>query len=454
VTADLSVIVPAYQAASTIARAISSILAVEPDAEVVVVDDGSTDGTGAVAASLGAQVRVVPRPGPSGASAARNHGLVVANRPLIGFLDADDEWCSHRPDPRLTLLRARPDVGLAIGHTQATVPGESGPDALGEPFLLLTPHAAIVRRSVLPRIGAFAEDLPGGEDLDWGLRARDAGIGFEVLPTPVLTYRMGPATLSSDPADRRRNLLLAMRRAVLRKRDDHPSASAPTVSVVLPVRDAGVRVEECLDSISAQTVPVLEVVVVENGSSDDTADRVKARAAKDPRIRFVDRSTSPHGDAYNTGIGLARGDVVCFLAHDDAWLPDTVASLLDALAGPPPADYAHGRVRFEADPDEPDGPGLRTELVGQVRATRLPECLAARRELFATLGGFRTDLSSSADVDWHARAMDAGIAHAQTDQVVAVRRLRATSASVTAPGATDGLLRALHESIERRRGGS
>jgi hypothetical protein len=118
-------------------------------------------------------------------------------------------------------------------------------------------------------------------------------------------------------------------------------------------------------------------------------------------------------------------------------------------------DHAHGRVLIAADADVPVGGAVRTELVGQVRAPRLPENLAARRSLFSTVGGFRTDRSTAADVDWHARAMDAGVGHAFVDDVVLRRVLRADSTSnsdTNSRAANAGLLASLHASIQRRRG--
>lgn len=106
----VSVIIPTYNRAALVGRAIASVLAaIGPDDEVIVVDDGSTDDTPAAVRPFGDRVRFLPMPH-GGAGVARNHGLDAASRPLVGFLDSDDEWDADKLHLQRTVMRARPDV--------------------------------------------------------------------------------------------------------------------------------------------------------------------------------------------------------------------------------------------------------------------------------------------------------------------------------------------------------
>jgi glycosyltransferase involved in cell wall biosynthesis len=199
--ASVSVVIPAYNAADTIGRALDSVAAqtVPPD-EVIVVDDGSTDGTAAlVAARTDLPIRLIASPGRSGAAAARNLGIAAARGEFVAFLDADDEWLPEKlarqlavivPAPRMSFVACRSfeyaHDGSPIGPIHADVPVVTGPEAwrtLLAATFVSTP-CVLARRSVLQAIGGFDQSLPIAEDQDLWIRLALAGeVGFvdEVL---------------------------------------------------------------------------------------------------------------------------------------------------------------------------------------------------------------------------------------------------------------------------------
>lgn len=106
----VSVIIPTYNRAALIGRAVSSALAaVSPGDDVIVVDDGSTDNTPQVLEKFVGRIRYLRVPN-GGAGAARNHGVREAKNALIAFLDSDDEWMPDKLDLQRALMQARPDV--------------------------------------------------------------------------------------------------------------------------------------------------------------------------------------------------------------------------------------------------------------------------------------------------------------------------------------------------------
>ena len=108
-----------------------------------------------------------------------------------------------------------------------------------------------------------------------------------------------------------------------------------TVSVVIPTHDRGRVVVEAIESALAQTHPPLEVIVVDDGSTDDTAERVGR--LRDARVRYLRRSHAGVSAARNAGIAVATGDLVAFLDSDDLWKPDKVEAEIAALARYPSA---------------------------------------------------------------------------------------------------------------------
>ncbi len=116
----VSVVIPTYQRAHLVRRAVDSALAaLEPGDEILVCDDGSTDGTAAALASYGPAVRHLALPH-VGAGPARNAGLAAARHPLVAFLDSDDEWFPDKMRMQRRVMEARPDVVFSFGDFAVT----------------------------------------------------------------------------------------------------------------------------------------------------------------------------------------------------------------------------------------------------------------------------------------------------------------------------------------------
>jgi len=110
----------------------------------------------------------------------------------------------------------------------------------------------------------------------------------------------------------------------------------PAVSVVVPAFNAAATIEETLQSVSQQTYRNLEVIVVDDGSSDETAALVRRRGARDPRFRVISQPNGGVASARNAGVRASRGEFVAFIDADDLWHPTKIAKQLAALlsAGP------------------------------------------------------------------------------------------------------------------------
>ncbi|HUE76455.1 MAG TPA: glycosyltransferase, partial [Longimicrobiales bacterium] len=212
--AAVSVIIPAYNARPWIGDAIESALRqTHPPREVIIVDDGSEDGTDEmVLARFGDRVRVL-RQENRGLAAARNAGLAAAGGELIQFLDADDVLLDRKLEKQVALLGRAPRLDVAYcdyaffadGRPEHRWPsGHEPPPADSQPLLHLirgntiAVHAALSRRVRIQEIGGFDESLGACEDLDLWLRMAAAGCRFQYIPEVLVLYRVRPGSMSGD----------------------------------------------------------------------------------------------------------------------------------------------------------------------------------------------------------------------------------------------------------------
>lgn len=178
----LSVIIPAYNRAHCVWRALESVKAQGIDSlEVIVGDDASTDDTVSKVEQLMPEATVVRLPNNKGAAAARNAALAHVRGEFIACLDSDDEWLSGKLEMQLAFLSNHPEIGLVgSGHILACknglrveFPGKNPPDWRRELHSAESFHGActpLMRREVLDKVGLLDERLRVLEDWDWMLR--------------------------------------------------------------------------------------------------------------------------------------------------------------------------------------------------------------------------------------------------------------------------------------------
>jgi glycosyltransferase involved in cell wall biosynthesis len=224
--------------------------------------------------------------------------------------------------------------------------------------------------------------------------------------------------------------------------------TGPLVSVVLVVRDGERYIGEAIESVLAQDYRPIELVVVDDGSSDGT--RRVARAF--PDVRFLESAGRGIAAALNTGVAAARGDFVAFIAHDDLWAEGKLAEQMACLLAHPETAYTIGHLRFFLEPGCTLPPGYRPDLLDRDHVGRLPETLVARRSAFARVGPFDDRYAVANDVDWFARAQDLGLPMAVIPRVLLHKRMHGTNNTTHAAREnTRELLSLLRASIARRR---
>ena len=221
--ARVAIVMPAFEAEDEIRHAIDSVLAqTYSDWQLIVVDDGSTDGTADVARSVSdPRIAVVTLEHTGLPAAARNAGISATGSEFVAFLDADDVWEPTKLELQVALMDARPEVGLVYSYADHLVDGERrrvdweplGDDAFAQLSggNALYNSTVILRRALLEQFGLLDEDprLRGTED--YALWLRLAGrTEFACVPERLLLYRVRPDGLGRDGLRMAAGVLIAL----------------------------------------------------------------------------------------------------------------------------------------------------------------------------------------------------------------------------------------------------
>lgn len=523
----VSVVIPAYNYAHFLPKAIDSVLEqIYPNIEIVVVDDGSKDNTKEVAANYGDKIRYIYQDN-AGLSAARNTGTREASHPFVAYLDADDEWYPTMISTLMTMFRHLPeDFGLvACGCDKMTIDGEIikrkflediSPAIVTREDIIqknrFVADAVVARRDIILKAGLFDTELTSSEDRDMWVRMANHSRIY-LLPEKLVKVRVHGTSMSTVATRMKVNMLKVLRKARADKgakgepvnwakahsflyfqtacmyhnknaawaaisdlvrsfvlwpfflrphklnenflfrvrslvrvalslfrrgpgtgtpdrglevftsplattRDDafamlnnprSPRESEdmdwPGVSVVIPAYNYAHYLPLAIDSALRQNYPKLEIVVVDDGSTDNTPEVI---AAYGDKIRCIRKKNAGLSAARNTGIEEASHPYVAFLDADDEWLPGMLVTMIWHFMI---AEHPLGAVACQHLPIDSNGRMLRCKHLIKVLPREIkfedillksrfsPSAVIVRKDAFDDCGVFDVNLKSSEDRD-------------------------------------------------------
>ncbi|WP_314961992.1 glycosyltransferase family A protein [Bradyrhizobium cosmicum] len=221
----VSVVIAAYNAEAYLAEAIESVLGqTVPPFEVIVIDDGSSDGTRGILDRFGGRIIALTQTN-SGQAVAVNRALATARGELIGFCDADDLWTERKLEMQLSLLEGDSDIEAAFGKVQQFVSSDvpEAHRARLAPAVEIMPgelkQCMLIRRTSLMRIGPFDETLPATFFIAWLGRAKQSGLKIAHVDDIVVRRRLhlGNGGRTNTEAQNLQTLL-ALRQAIKARR--------------------------------------------------------------------------------------------------------------------------------------------------------------------------------------------------------------------------------------------
>jgi glycosyltransferase involved in cell wall biosynthesis len=380
----VSVILPSYNRAHFIAQAITSVLnQTYQNIELIIVDDGSTDNTQDVIATFDDErLRYIKLPKNIGRSFARNQGIRAAQGEFLAFLDSDDYFLPFKIEFQVNFLYANHDVQMV--YTGAACISDIAEPikyfyhaplsgylyneiAFFKPLTIILP-TVMLRHKILTKIGSFDEKMNRFEDVDfWRRISKKFKIGAINEITCHIRSHEGnhvksfPMKSFEDAIDYYAQKILTedidvdpiIIQAGLRRLYGHYATGLarvsgsnaiikrleskarqmfqPLVSIVIPVYNGENFLAQAVNSALGQTYKNIEIIIVNDGSSDDGATERIALAYRD-HVRYFSKPNGGCSSALNYGVRQARGKYISWLSHDDLMVPTKIEKQVAFLA--------------------------------------------------------------------------------------------------------------------------
>lgn len=212
----------------------------------------------------------------------------------------------------------------------------------------------------------------------------------------------------------------------------------PLVSVVLPVFNGARFLGEAIRSVVGQDYRLVELIVVDDGSTDGSAEIVRTVA---PESVLIQQENAGPSAARNSGLAIARGDYLAFIDADDVWPPGKILRQLHVLINEEAADVTLGLTRCL----------LSDGTLSEPRFFMQLGCGLYHREAFERVGRFDAAVQRSEDIEWFTRAREAGLKFRVTEDVTLYYRLHEDNLTRGTDAADLGYVRIMKQSLDRRR---
>ena len=220
----VSVIIPVHNSERFLAESIESALGQSySPIEIILVDDGSTDGSLQIARSYD-NIQIL-RQDHRGVSSARNTGSAKASGSFLAFLDSDDIWDREKISKQIHYMERHTDVGCVFCRFENFFDPETSPPSwlnrssfLKERFKdMMSLCTMLIRKEIFDRVGCFNTDLRSGEDIDWFIRAKDTGIVSKHIDETLVSRRLHDKNLSYSNHSTKADLLRVFKASIDRK---------------------------------------------------------------------------------------------------------------------------------------------------------------------------------------------------------------------------------------------
>ncbi len=222
----------------------------------------------------------------------------------------------------------------------------------------------------------------------------------------------------------------------------------PLVSVVITVFNGEEYLREAIESVLGQTYRSFELIVVDDGSTDNSGAIAKSFASQ---LRYFYQDNSGQGAALNRGIELSGGCFLSFLDADDLWTEDKLMHQVAAFDNNPDVDMVFGQVEQFYSSELDENQRKRIRIPAKIMRGFFKGSMLIKRDSFFRVGTFDTRWKLGDFIDWYLRAMEKGLRSVMLNEVVMLRRIHADNMGIRERKLRPEFVRILKASLDRRR---
>lgn len=221
----------------------------------------------------------------------------------------------------------------------------------------------------------------------------------------------------------------------------------PLVSVIIPVYNAEQYVAQAIESVLVQNYRPLEIIAVDDGSTDESATVVKNFSS----VQYYFQSNGGISAARNRGIEQARGEFFAFLDADDLWVEDKLALQMSAFNNDPNLDIVFGHVQQFHSPELETSSANPTPASESLMPGHIPSAMIIKRDSFFRVGLFETNWKLGEFASWYLRSLEEGLRNIMLPDLVTLRRIHQTNVGIRQRQEIKDYVRILKASLDRRR---
>jgi glycosyltransferase involved in cell wall biosynthesis len=220
-----------------------------------------------------------------------------------------------------------------------------------------------------------------------------------------------------------------------------------SISVVIPVYNCESYIAAAIDSVISQTCAPVELIVVDDGSTDGTKEVVGRYG---DQIRYLQKEHSGTGDSLNQGVSEASGEYIAFLDSDDLWVRNKI-ELQRGVLNTVDVDMVFGYMQQFVSPELNEADKAKIHCPEAPIPGYSRDTILLRKETFLRVGLFATDLHLGEFIDWYSRAQALGLTSFMLQEVVAKRRLHTTNMTGQHTAQKIDYARIMKANLDRRR---
>jgi glycosyltransferase involved in cell wall biosynthesis len=219
------------------------------------------------------------------------------------------------------------------------------------------------------------------------------------------------------------------------------------VSVIIPVYNAERYIVEAIESVQAQTYNPVEIIAVDDGSTDSSAAVVK----RFPNVRYYFQPNAGISATRNLGIKHAQGDFLAFLDADDVWVADKLTLQMTPFEDNPNLDIVFGHVQQFRSPELAKTQNNALSSATDLMPGYIPSTMLIKQDAFFRVGLFETHWKMGEFASWYLRSLEQGLQNLMLPDLVTRRRLHDTNNGLQQRAAINDYVRILKASLDRRR---